>query len=317
MELPFPPMEPALAERAFDDPAWTAELKWDGVRNLALVEPGGVRLFTRRLRERTVRYPEMQALPDQFHRTRAVLDGELVVVAGGRPSFNRILERDLVTGEAEARRRAERIPATLMVFDLLELDGRDLLGEPLAARQERLRQLWRPGGPAHLVEGFPGAGAALFRAVAEAELEGVVLKRLDSPYRMGPEKSRHWLKVKRRLQMLCAVGGYTVTDGRPGALLVGAYDDGGRLRYLGRAGSGLTEVQLRTLRDRLPPAPCPFDPVPPVAAERFAQRPDQVVWVAAQLTVLVEFNEWTEGGRLRSPVIKGFTAEPPDRARLP
>lgn len=316
MDVPFVPMEPVPHPGADDDPAWSAEVKWDGVRCIALVEGGRVRLWSRRLRERTDRFPELQALAGQLPPGRAVLDGELVVFREGRPSFPAVLQRDLVQGEGAARRRAEREPAVYMVFDLVEQGGRELASWPLERRQERLRAVLRSGGPAVPVESFPGAGARLMAAAAERGLEGVVLKRRDSPYRPG-DRSGLWRKVKQRRRLLCAVGGYTVTGGRPGALLVGAHDPEGRLRYLGRAGSGLTEAELSAAAQVLRPGPCPFDPVPDLRAERFARPPDRVVWVEPQVTAWVEFAEWTEGLRLRHPVIKGFSLEPPGAARLP
>lgn len=316
LSLPLAPMEPVRGDQPVDAPGWTAEVKWDGVRNVALVEAGRVRLFSRRLRERTEGYPELQALSAQVAADRAVLDGELVVLRDGRPSFPAILEREQAAGPA-ARRRAAQAPAVFMVFDLLEVAGTPLLDRPLGERQERLRHLLRPGGPALAVEGFPGTGAALLRAVAAAGLEGIVCKRLDSPYQPGPAKSPHWVKVKRRLEMLCVVAGYTVTGGRVGALLLGAHDQQGQLRYLGRAGAGLTQVQLAQVAALLPPAPCPFAPPPVIGAEPFATAPDRVVWVAPQVTVAVTYSEWTGAGRLRHPVVVGFSALPPAAAVLP
>ncbi len=317
LELPLAPMEPVALNQPIESPEWTAELKWDGVRNLALVDAGQVRLFTRRLRERTERYPELQELAAQVAARRAVLDGELVVLRRGRPSFSGILGREQVAGEAEARRRAEREPVAMVIFDLLEVDGTPLLSQPLHQRQETLRTLFRPGGPAQVIESFPGQGPALFAAVVQQELEGIVCKRLDSCYKLGPEKSGLWVKIKRRLDMLCVVGGYTVTAGRAGALLLGAHDGAGNLRYVGRVGSGLTEAQLAQITALLPPARCPFRPEPRISAERFARKPDRVVWVRPDLTVAVEFSEWTEDGRLRHPVVKSFTTAPPGEALLP
>lgn len=315
--LPLRPMEPVRQAAPPAGAEWTAEVKWDGVRCLALVETGRVRLWSRRLRERTEQFPELQGLAGQLAARQAVLDGELVVLRpDGRPTFPGILERDLVVGPGEARRRAALRPALLVAFDLLALDGRDLLSAPLRERQARLREVLNPGAVAVPIESFAGAGPALFQAVCQRELEGVVCKRLDAPYR-PEEKSPLWVKVKRQLELTCLVGGYTITGGRPGALLLGAYDAEGRLRYLGRAGSGLRDEELRLIALELAPADCPFTPVPRVEAERFARRPDQVVWVRPQLGVRVRFAEWTEEGRLRHPVVRGFVAVNPGAVTLP
>lgn len=330
MQVPFVPMEPVPWPEPFDDPNWRYEVKWDGVRCIALVEGGRVRLFSRRLRERTGRFPELQALPGLLGGPvpagaggRTVLDGELVVLRDdGRPSFNRILERDLA-GPAAAARRSREHPATFVAFDLVQWADADLSARPLAERQARLRTVLRPAPPLVLLSESFTSGRDLFRAVAEQELEGIVGKAQDSPYRPG-ERSRHWRKVKRRLSLAAVVGGYTVTGGRLGALLLGAHADDGRLQYIGRAGSGLTAADAALVQQHLPVAGrSPFAPNPAdpgghrPRAFRFGRQPDAVVWCQPQLVVQVEFSEWTADGLLRAPVCKGFLALPPTAARLP
>lgn len=307
MEPPFVPMLLERAEQPFADADWLYQVKWDGVRNLTLVDGGRVRHWSRRLRERTIRFPEFAPLAAGLCGRRAVLDGEIIVLTNGRPTFSGILERDLAGGIPDPRTMRER-PATLMLFDLLELDDRPLYDRPLTERLGLLEQVLPPHESWQVVSSFPGPeGPALFQAVVDAGLEGVVAKRRSSRYQPGT-RSRDWLKVKRRGQMLAVVVGYTIPVGRPGALLLGAYREG-RLQYIGRAGSGISAADLAAIRSHLPPVPCPF-PRPPNLRDRFAGDPGPVVWVEPRLTVQVTFSEWTEDQKLRDPVVAGFTGEP-------
>lgn len=317
MRLPFVPMEPKPCPAPFDSPEHLFQVKWDGVRCLALVEAGKVRLWSRRLRERTGQYPELAALAAQVRAARAVLDGELIALSGGKPSFFRILEREMAGAPGAAQRLAGRVPATFMVFDLLELGGRELYSLPLSRRQQLLHEAVQPGGAVQVVESFPAIGRRVFQAVQAQDLEGIVAKKADSPYVPGARLS-HWLKVKVRRRMLCAVGGYTHVEGHVRALLVGAYA-GSRLRYLGRVGSGLTHGHERMIKEHLAPsAACPFDPLPRLAGSLWARAvsPSQVTWVQVRLTVWVDYMEVTEDGRLRAPVIAGFSDQPPAAAVL-
>jgi bifunctional non-homologous end joining protein LigD len=315
MQLPFEPMLLTAVPTPFADAKWLYQVKWDGVRNLSLIEGGQIRHWSRRLRDRTRLFPELDEFARVLGGRRAVLDGELVVLHGGKPSFSAILERD-VSGQADPRKiRAH--PATLMIFDLLELGDRELYALPLAERLSILSEVLKEPWPAwQVVAGFPGtAGPDLFAATTQQELEGVVAKRLDSAYAPG-QRSKDWLKIKRKQRLLAVVCGYTAPVGRPGGLLLGARGADGRLRYIGRAGSGITSEQLRLLKAHLPPAERPFDREP-VLRDRFSGPVGPAVWTEPRVTVLVEFSEWTEEQKLRDPVVIGFSTEPPDQARIP
>lgn len=296
------PMEPRPAAEPFDDPAYVYQVKWDGVRMLAFVGPQGVRLQNRRLRDRTRHYPELTALA-RLCRGPAILDGEVIVLHGGKPSFPRVLRRDLA-GPDQAARLMDRLPITYMVFDLLLAGDADLSGAPLAARQERLREWLRPADGIELVEDF-SAGRALFAAVKEQGLEGIVAKRRASPYVEG-KKTSYWLKIKYRRRIHCAVGGCTYKEGHFSALLLGLYHPDGRLVYVGRAGSGLTGEQARQL-DR-------YFRANATAGAPFASPPRlygvEVVWCRPELVCVVEYQEWTEELGLRAPVVVGFSDRP-------
>ena len=312
MNLPFEPMLLSRAPAPFSDPGWLFQVKWDGVRNLTLVESGQVRHWSRRRRERTALFPEFAGLAQVFAGRRAVLDGEIIVLRAGKPSFAAVLERD--TAGRIDNRKIERSPATLMLFDLLELDDRPLYQAPLEERLGLLEALVPPAEAWQVVASFPGQqGPGLFQAVEAQGMEGVVAKRLGSRYQPGV-RSRDWVKVKRKQRMLAVICGYTAPKGRSGGLLLGAYN-GERLHYIGRVGSGITAQELEQLRAHLKPGPCPFERVPSLR-DRFAGDPGPVVWTVPQLTVEVEFLEWTEEQRLRDPVLIGFSDQPASAAQL-
>ncbi len=314
MQLPFTPMLLERAPQPFPDSGWLYQVKWDGVRNLALVEGGQVRHWSRRLRDRTIHFPEFAGLATVFGGRRAVLDGEIIVLRGGKPSFSGILERDLAGGVPDIR-KVRSTPATFMIFDLLEWGDRELYGRPLQERLDLLKRLVPPAESWQVVQDFPGkTGPDLFRAVVSSGLEGVVAKRIGSPYQPDV-RTKDWLKMKRKQRMLATVCGFTSAAGRPGGLLLGAYVEG-RLRYIGRAGSGITSEQMSLLRQHLPPSHRPFD-VEPVLRDRFSGPPGTVTWTEPRLTVEVEFTEWTEEQKLRDPVVVGFSTEPPEAARVP
>lgn len=300
------------APAPFADDGWLFQVKWDGVRNLTLVEGGQVRHWSRRRRERTALFPEFAGLSRHFGGRRAVLDGEIIVLRGGKPSFAAVLERD-TAGRTDPR-KIQSGPATLMLFDLLELGDQPLYQTPLEERLRLLEALVPPAEAWQVVASFPGEqGPSLFQAVAVQGMEGVVAKRLGSRYQPGV-RSRDWVKVKRKQRLLAVICGYTAPTGRCGGLLLGAYQ-GERLRYIGRVGSGIAPQELALLRTHLKPGPCPFERVPSLR-DRFAGDPGPVVWTVPLVTVEVEFSEWTEEQRLRDPVLIGFSDQPASAAQL-
>ena len=237
-------MEPLPWPKPFDDPDFVFQVKWDGVRMLSLCQHSEVRLFNRRGAERTLQYPELAHLGTMWP-TGTVLDGELVVLQAGKPSFNRILRRDLARQPAVIQRGCRQNPVIYALFDLLYWQSKDVRRWPWHQRQQLLASVASKQDPAlHMVESFP-SGCRLFAAVQEQKLEGIVAKRRDSSYIPG-KKSSDWRKIKSWRQLTCAVGGYTLRQGQPSALLLGLFDATG-LMYVGRAGSGLSQQDWRAL----------------------------------------------------------------------
>jgi bifunctional non-homologous end joining protein LigD len=207
------PMLAITADEPFDSPQFTYEAKWDGVRTLAFVDGGEVRLQTRNLLDCTKQYPEAhgaaEALTGGY---QAILDGEVVALdEKGVPSFQRLQPRMHQRDESAVSRLRKSVPIVYEVFDLLYLDGEDLTRRPLRERRQRLEAALEPMGAIRLSEGFPGSGIALFNAVREQGLEGIVAKRLDAPYVSG--RSAAWVKVKAFKAMDCVIGGWTAGQG--------------------------------------------------------------------------------------------------------
>ena len=292
-----------------DGPDWLFEVKWDGMRLLADVVDGSVRLTSRTERDVTANFPELADIarlaPD------VLLDGEVVLLDGGIPSFAALADR--MHGPVDPRTAHAR-PVTYMVFDVLRLYGVSLLDRPLEERRATLERLDLAAVPALSLSPGYTDGPALLDATRSRGMEGVVAKRRDSVYRPG-RRSPVWVKAAHRHTQVCLVGGWRPeksSAGRIGALLLGLPDASG-LRYVGKVGSGLAGgTAQRVLRERL------------VAAERppFSERlprPDAVGarWCAPVTVVEVAHLGWTEGGRMRQPVFRGIRDDvEPDEVHL-
>ena len=286
------------------DDAWGYEFKWDGVRAVAVVEAGTLALWARSSTEITVRYPELNRLPTALAGHDAVVDGEVVALdARGRPDFGALQGRMHRTGP-EVRRMAAAAPVTYLVFDLLAWDGESLLALPYAQRRERLEALGIAGERWVPTPWFCGGGAAVLAASRDNGLEGLVAKRLDSPYRPGV-RGPEWRKVKNVRTQAVVVGGWRPGRGRRaggvGSLLVGVHDDTGRLVYAGHVGTGFTAAALEELEPLFTPAArSPFADALPREVTRDAH------WVAPELVGEVAFAAWTADGRMRHPSWRGL-----------
>jgi bifunctional non-homologous end joining protein LigD len=305
------PMRATLSSRLpHDDDAWAYEIKWDGVRAIAYSEAGTLRLESRTLREITSHYPELRALGRALGSFDAVLDGEVVAFDdAGRPSFERLQGRMNLASEGAIRRRMADCPVTYLIFDLLYLDGRSLLDLPYAERRERLEALELDGPSWQTPSNHRGEGRALLRLTEERGLEGLVAKRLDSRYLPG-RRSRAWLKVKHTRSQELVIGGWLPGKGGRagtiGALVVGYHeeaDEGGRLRYAGRVGSGFTDAELKRLAGLLEPLETRKSPF------EGRQPPKQAVFAEPRLVAEVAFREWTAARTLRAPVYKGLRTD--------
>jgi len=290
---------------------WSVEFKWDGVRALAFIDTGKLRLMSRTGKDITATYPEVAGLGHAIGRRQALLDGEIVAFSGGRPDFEALQPRMHVSSPAQAVRLAELTPVTYVVFDVVQLDGRPLAGLPYIERREILESIMPNGGGWLSPPTFPGGDveAVLSASVANG-LEGVVIKRLDSLYEPGA-RSGSWRKIKNLRRQEVVVAGWKPGRGNRtgliGSLLIGYYEtaaDGARkLLYCGHVGTGFSDQTLRTLTRRLEPLRRPDSPFDGPVPSEYA-RP--AVWVEPRLVIEVSFDRWTRVGRMIAPVYQGL-----------
>jgi bifunctional non-homologous end joining protein LigD len=289
---------------------WSFEVKWDGVRAIAYIQPGRLRLESRNLREITEGYPEVRGLLRDLGMRDAVLDGEIVAFdEDGKPSFERLQRRMHVTAPSAVRRLSSSTPVVYAIFDLLYLDGHNLMGLPYAERRRRLEELELSGPAWRVPAAHPAEGSRLLEATEAQGLEGIMAKRLDSRYEPG-RRTGAWLKIKHTRRQELVIGGWLPGEGRRkariGALLMGYYEEDGRLRYAGRVGTGFTDRTLDELAAALKPlerTTAPFDPKPKL--------PRNAVFVAPELVAEIEFREWTSDGVMRAPSFKGLRDDAP------
>jgi bifunctional non-homologous end joining protein LigD len=293
-----------------DAERWAYEVKWDGMRVLVDVREGVARLWSRTERDVTVAFPELAGL--SAVRRDLLVDGEIVVLSGGVPSFATLANRFHVTDPRQAAQLANRSPATLIAFDLLRVDGVDVTDRPWQERRQLLEALgaqetWQLSPVQDDLE-------ALLAATVEHNLEGVVAKRRASRYHPN-SRSRDWIKLAHKHNQVAVVGGWRPETNDPhriGALLLGIYrpstsGDDEELQFAGRVGSGLVaagpQADLQRLLAPLTVKRSPFaDAVPRIDARG-------TTWVEPSVVVEVRHLGHTEGGRLRQPVFRGLRAD--------
>ena len=299
MMKPLTPML-AVAAEPFDSPDYLFEIKWDGIRGLALVEQQSWRLWGRGEAEYADRYPELDVLRQLPSGT--ILDGEIVRLRGGKADFSAVLRRHQLSCSRKIRWASQHEPVTYVVFDLLEIAGRSLIRHPLRDRRRRLQELLSAASTGCLLfsQGVEQTGQSFFDHVVAQGHEGVMAKRLDSHYLAG-QRAASWRKIKPRQQVVCVVIGYRSNRHRGmNSLLLAALKDGA-LRYVGEVGHGLTGP----LQQHLAPLLAQYasdQPIVPCSKT--------ACWVQPEIYCQVKFFGWTEGGRLRFPCFQHLLSNP-------
>src|SRR5208282_1996562 len=296
------PMLAISTAKAFDNPDWLFEIKWDGYRAIAFIEDGRVRLVSRSQNDLTAQFPELGSLPQFVKAERAILDGEIVALdEEGRPSFSLMQQR---TGFQPGKRRQPRregVPVIYYAFDLLYLDGLDLRRVALEQRKRLLQDRIVAGGAGESAvirfsDHYAEKGLDLLEAAQQRGLEGIVAKKRKSAYQ--EKRSSDWLKIKITQRQECVIGGYTDPEGSReyfGALVLGLYDQQGRLIHVGQAGTGFDQKTLKEIFARLQPLKMKQNPF---YGEIGGLR--KVQFVRPELVAEIKFAEWThesaEGG---------------------
>jgi bifunctional non-homologous end joining protein LigD len=302
------PMLAVTAEQPFDRAGWLFEIKWDGYRAVAFIREGKVRLVSRNQNDLTGKFAELGEMARMVKANEAVLDGEVVALdEQGRPSFSLMQQR---TGFRPGGRRGPAVagvPVVYYAFDLLYADGYDLRRVPLEQRKEALKGLLAAGELLRFSDHYVEKGTTLFKLAGERGLEGIVGKKASSAY--VETRSSDWVKIKITRRLECVIGGYTDPEGSRdyfGSIVLGLYEDKGRLIHVGQAGSGFDQQSLKMMWDKLKKLESKKNPF---YGDVDALRP--VHFVKPELVAEIKFSEWTheseEGGpKLRAPVFMGL-----------
>ena len=293
------PVRPMLAVtgKPFSGDGWLFEPKFDGIRCIASIRQREVILWNRRLSIITQAFPEIvDALPDAVN-TDCTLDGEIIIVERGKPDISAILKRMSTGSSLAAQLQARTTPAQYVVFDIVELEGESLISHPLLERKQILARTIRKNDNIALTVYVKKSGEMYFEAAQRNGFEGVVAKRINSPYLPGV-RSTQWVKFRKSAGFDLVIGGYTKGHGSRsatfGALLLGAFTPDGGFVYVGRAGSGFSQQEAVTICRELKRTESPLFSNPP-------EEPD-VRWTRPELVVEVKALEVTRANILRFPV---------------
>jgi len=302
---PFPPMDARLVKEIPDGNGWQYEPKWDGFRCLVFRERGAVELQSKSGQPLTRYFPELLAAFSGLEANRFVLDGEIAVPVEGRFSFDDLLQR-IHPAQSRVQRLSREHPARFIAFDLLvEPEGRSLLDKPLQDRRKHLEEFARKNFRSNdLLRLSPATtdvrlARKWFQSVG-ADLDGIIAKRLDAPYKAGERTGMEKIKLTRTAD--CVVGGFRYAAKKKvvGSLLLGLYDENGLLHHVGFC-SGLSAAERENLLPKLkkliqPPG---FTGAAPGGPSRWStERSTQWEPLKPELVVEVGFDHFT-GNRFR------------------
>jgi len=301
----LPLVKPMLAVAAgpFDHPDYIFEVKWDGYRCLAYLEAGNTTLVSRNLKNITPHFPDLGDMHRQVQKTAVILDGEIITLQDGQPSFAALQSRARLTDRQRINRAAQSTPALYMAFDILYCQGNSLLELPLSERFEELKTVVEPNRLVVVSDGVRGDGISFFRACVDKGLEGMMAKRMDSRYLPGT-RSPLWKKIRATRDADLVICGYRKGKGgrRLGSLILGAWN-GKEFVYQGLVGTGIDRVAEEDLLIKLAA----------IGAEHsilgVAELAGRVHWVMPEMVCRVEYLTLTGQGLLRHPVYRGLRGD--------
>ncbi|WEK56347.1 MAG: DNA ligase [Candidatus Cohnella colombiensis] len=281
MPLPSIPMAPVTSSEIPIGPEWGYQIKWDGVRTLVRLDGhGGVEIFGKRLEPRNHTFPEIAELLKPIRVGPCLLDGEIAYFDGKRPNFQ----------------RGRRDGLIFVMFDQLYHESKDIRGLPFQDRYNRLKENFPERQPRLFVSDLFSDGQALWEWVEEREWEGIISKRLSSPYTEG-KSHKDWFKKRKSLRLAADVVGIKLKDGRVSSLVL-RYND----RYIGHVSLGLDNASKQVLQQFLKehPGQCPFTEL------TSGMKKSEVSWLSAPFKCRVTALEFTNSGLLRHPKLLGF-----------
>lgn len=302
MPAAIKPMLATLVDKAFSNPDWLFETKWDGVRAVCFIKNGNARFVSRNQIEMTAQYPELAGIAASVEATNVILDGEIVALdEHGVSRFQLLQPRLGRKNSGEIGRMMSTTRLAYYVFDVIYLDGFDLTSCLLLDRKATLERILKSSKNVRYSDHIIAEGEKLYEAIAKVPLEGIIAKRLDSTY--VQKRSSDWLKIKTSLESEVVVGGYTEPRNSRsyfGALVVGLYSEG-KLHYVAHTGGGFNQKTLERVYKLLQPLKtkdCPFVDAP--------KTNEPVQWVKPKLVAQVKFSEWTADRRMRHPIFLGL-----------
>jgi DNA ligase D-like protein (predicted ligase)/DNA ligase D-like protein (predicted 3'-phosphoesterase) len=287
------------AQAPFSSIDWIFEVKWDGIRAISYVKEE-LSIRSRNQKELIVNFPELSELKDLAKDT--VLDGEIIVMKDGKADFATLIKRSQNTKAGDIDYLARKFPATYIVFDILEIEGKELLDIPLMERKRILENSVREGKFVVLSLFVEETGVEYYQAALEKGVEGIMAKKKQSLYEPG-KRSNGWLKIKQVKTCDCVVFGYTKGEGNRegtfGSLILGLYDRG-RAVYIGKVGTGFPQEIMENLKRSLDEYKVHEETLQGVEIDR------EITWLRAGVVCEVGYQSITEDGKLRIPVFQNI-----------
>lgn len=295
----YKPMLARPAETPFSSDEWLFEVKWDGIRAISYVS-GELSIRSRNQKELIGKFPELSELGDLT--SNIVLDGEIIVMKDGKPDFQTLIQRFQNTKQNDIKYMSAKFPATYVIFDILEKDGKELSDTPLIERKRFLENSVKEGKSAVLSMFVEDTGEAYYRAVLEKGLEGIMAKKKSSPYESG-KRSNNWLKIREAKTCDCVIFGYTKGEGSRektfGSLILGLYDTS-RPVFIGKVGTGFSQEDTEKMKVSFEKYEVSEETLPGVDMER------EITWLKPGIVCEVGYQSITDEGKLRIPVFKRF-----------
>lgn len=280
----------------FDDDDYIYELKLDGIRCVAYIEPKSVTLQNKRFKDLTDIYPELSDIC-KCVKKRVILDGELVVLTDGKPDFYALQKRSLMTDKFRISLVAKKNPVQFVAYDIIYYDGKDLTDKPLMERKEYLSKAVEEGLNLSISRWIERNGVAFFELAKKEDLEGIVAKKKDGLYYIG-KRTSEWIKIKvMQDEDLLVLGYQPDEDGKVKDLILGYYDEKGELKCRGKVYLGVSKAEQRIIAE--------FAKKNTVARPWF-DKYKNAIWLKPQLVGTAHFMHETESGGMRQPVWKGL-----------